>query len=103
MGDHEGTLQIEYDFSMKIKLVLTRFGSTFGTLRFDEIFLNTILRFTTYWYYKPTDAIHGDRPGVYTSDAILTLSILNKIHLKCDIVQGSKMNGKRQTIVFSFV
>ena len=37
MGDHEGTLQIEYDdISMKTKLILTRFGGTFGTLRFDE-------------------------------------------------------------------
>ena len=32
MGDHEGTLQIEYDDdSMKTKPFLTRFGSTFGT------------------------------------------------------------------------
>ena len=37
MGDLEGTLQIEYDdLSMKKKLILTRFGGTFGTLRFDE-------------------------------------------------------------------
>ena len=42
MGDHEGTLQIEYDEyddeddTVKTKLALTRFGSTFGTLRFDK-------------------------------------------------------------------
>ena len=37
MGDHEGTLQIEYDdFSMKTELSLTRFGGTFGLLRLDE-------------------------------------------------------------------
>ena len=37
LGDHENTLQIEYDdISMKTKLILTRFGSTFGTLRFVE-------------------------------------------------------------------
>ena len=37
LGDHEGTLQTEYDdLNKKIKLILTRFGSTFGTLRFDE-------------------------------------------------------------------
>ena len=30
MGDHEGTLQIEYDdISMKTNLILTRFGGTF--------------------------------------------------------------------------
>ena len=50
MGDHEGTLQIEYDDdTMKTKLVLTRFGSTFGTLRFDErSFFDTLLCFTPY-------------------------------------------------------
>ena len=37
LGDHEGTLQIEYDdLNKKTKPTLTRFGSTFGTLRFDE-------------------------------------------------------------------
>ena len=37
LGDHEGTLQIEDDdLNNKTKLILTRFGSTFGTLRFDE-------------------------------------------------------------------
>ena len=37
MGDHEGILQIEHDdFSMKTTLSLSRFGATFGTLRFDK-------------------------------------------------------------------
>ena len=37
MGDHNGTLWIEYgDTGMKTKIVLIRFGGTFGTLRFDE-------------------------------------------------------------------
>ena len=37
LGGHEGTLQVEYDdLNKKTKLILTRFGSTFGTLRFDE-------------------------------------------------------------------
>ena len=37
MGDHEGTLKVEYDdIRMTTKLILTRFGSTFGTLRIDE-------------------------------------------------------------------
>ena len=36
-GDKEGTLQIQNDdISMKTKPIVTRFGSTFGTLRFDE-------------------------------------------------------------------
>ena len=50
LGDHEGTLQIEYDdTNKKVKIILTRFGETFGTLRFDEqSFFHTILGFTPY-------------------------------------------------------
>ena len=36
-GNQEGTLEIRYDdIGMKKKVILTRFGSTFGKLRFDE-------------------------------------------------------------------
>ena len=51
MGDHEWTLPIEYDdITMGTKLILTRFGGTFRTLRFDEksTFI-TLLGFTRYW------------------------------------------------------
>ena len=70
LGDHEGTLQIEYDDLNKItKLVLTRFGSTFGTLKFDDkSFFHTLLGFDPYWDSKPTNAFNADAPGVYTSD-----------------------------------
>ena len=85
VGDHEGTLQIKYDdVTMKTKLILARFGSTFGTLRFNEKSLfYTLLRFTRYWDYKPNNAIYADSPGVYTSDKNLNLSTTDKIHLKC--------------------
>ena len=106
LGDHEGTLQIEYDdLTKKVKLILTRFGDTFGTLRFDKkSFFHTLFGFTPYWDYKPTNAIHADAPGVYTSDKIiLNLNTINKIHLKCDIIDGSIQDGVRQPILFSFV
>ena len=47
LGDYKGTLKIEYDnLNKKPKLILTRFGITFGTLRFDEhSFFNTLLGF----------------------------------------------------------
>ena len=72
-GDHEGTLQIEYDdLNKKTKLILTRLGSTFGTLSFDEkYFFHTFLKFEPYWDYKPTNAFNADSLGVYTSDKIL--------------------------------
>ena len=104
-GDHEGTLQIEYyDLNKKTKLILTRFGSTFGTLRFDEkSFFRTLSKFEPYWDQKPAKAIHADSPGVYTKDKILSLNTINKNHLKCDIIDDSIQNGLRQPILFSFV
>ena len=67
-----------------------------GTLRFDErSFFHTLLGFTPYWDYKS--------PGVYTCDKILNLSTVNKIHLKCDVIDGSVVNGIRQPILYSFV
>ena len=106
LGDHEGTLQIEYDdLNKKVKLILTRSGEAFGTLRFDKkSFFHTILGFAPYWHYKPTNAIHADTPGVYTSDKIiLNLNTINKIHSKCDIIDGSFQDGVRQPILFSFI
>ena len=106
LGDHENTLQIRYDnINKKVKLILTRFGDTFGTLRFDKkSFFHTLLGFTPYWDYKPTNAIHVDFPGVYTSDKIiLNLNTIDKIHLKCDCVDGSIKDGLRQPILFCFV
>ena len=106
LGDHEGTLQFEYDdLNKKVKLILTRFGEAFGTLRFDKkSFFHTILSFAPYGDYKPANAIHADTPGVYTSDKIiLNLNTINKIHLKCDIIDGSIQDGVRQPILFSFI
>ena len=80
MGDQEGTLTIENDVtSMKTKLVLKRFGGTFGTLRFDEKDKMKILGCAPYWDYKPTNAIHAVSPGVHTIDKILNLSASKKI------------------------
>ena len=63
---HEGTLKIENDdISMKTELILTRFGSTFGTLRFDEkSFFSTLICFTPYWDYIHNNATHADSLGV---------------------------------------
>ena len=62
-------------------------------------FFHTLLGFTPYWEYKPTNG-----EGVYTSDnIILNLNTIAKIHLKCDIIDGSIQDGIRQPILFSFV
>ena len=63
--------------------------------------MTTLLGFTPYWDYKPTNAILADSPGLYTSDKILILSTLDKIHLKCDIINGSVVNGRREPKLFA--
>ena len=98
-------MQIEYDdLNKKTKLILTRFGSTFGTLRFDEnSFFHTFLSFTPSWDYKPTNAFHANSPGVYTSNKILNINIIIKINLKCDVFDSNIQDGVRQPILFNFV
>ena len=101
-GDHEGTLQIEYDdLDKKVKLILTRFDESCGTLRFDKkSFLHTLLGFEPYSDYKPTNAFNSNGEGVYTSDKIiLNLNTINKIHLKCDCIEGSIQDGVRQFVL----
>ena len=72
MGYHEGTLRIGYeDISRKTKLLLNRFDATSGTLRFNEkYFFDPLFGFTSYWDYKPTNAIHVESPGAYNKEKI---------------------------------
>ena len=87
-------IDIEYDnITMKTKLVV-QYGII--AIRFDEIsFFNTILGFTPGWDYK-----HCNK---YISQKIVSLSKTKKIHLKCDAIDGSVVNGLRQPILYSFV
>ena len=105
MSGLKGTLQSEYDdISMKTKISLTRFGETFGTLRFnDESFSNKLLGFPAFWDYKSTNAIHADSPGVYTTAKILNSSKIDKNRLKCDVIDCSVLNGLREPILSTSV
>ena len=106
---HKETIQLEYDdISMKTKILKFKNNKkrlfALGTLRFNEkSFFHTLLGFTPYWDYKPTNSNRDVIPGVYTSNKILNLSSTNKIHLKCDCIDGSIQDGVRQPILFSFV
>ena len=81
------------DVTRKIKLVVR---SGIIAIRFDEkSFFSTILGFTPGWDYK-----HYNQ---YLSQKIVNLNSTNKIHLKCDIIDGSVVNGIRQPILYSFV
>ena len=89
---------------MKTKLILICFGGNFGTLSFSEVsFFKTLWDFTPYWDNKPTNAIHSDSPGNYTSDKIILLSTKDGIRLKCDKKDGSVVNGLRRPILYSFI
>ena len=87
-------IHIEFDdITMKTKLVV-RDGIT--AIRFHEkSFFSSILGFIPGWDYKHYNA--------YISQKIVNLSSANKIHLKCDIIDGSVVNGSRQPILYSFV
>ena len=75
------------------------------TLLFTEkSFLNTILGFTRSHSY-PLDDIEGFYQliaGSYKSEKPINITGIDKIHLKCDCIQGSIVNGIRKPILFSF-
>ena len=81
------------DVTRKTKLIV---NSGIIAIRFDEnSFFNTILGFTAGWDYK-----HYNQ---YLSQKIVNLTSTNKIHLKCDAIDGSVVNGVRQPILYCFV
>ena len=78
---------------MKSKLVV-RPGII--AIRFNEkSFFSTLLGFNSGWDYK-----HYNK---YTRQKIVNLGNTNRIHLKCDVIDGSVLNGIRRPILFSFV
>ena len=87
-------IDIEYDdIKMKTKLVVQ---SGIIAIRFDEkSFFSTILGFIAGWDYK-----HYNK---YISQKIVHLGSTNKIHLKCDVINGSIVDGFKQPILYSFV
>ena len=81
------------DITRKTKLVV---NSGIIAIRFDEkSIFSTILGFTAGWDYK-----HYNQ---YLSQKIVNLSNTIKIHLTCDAIDGSVVNGVRQPILYSFV
>ena len=92
-GDRN-VIVIDYDdIKMKIKLDV-KSGNI--AIRFDEkSFFTSILGFSPGWDYK-----HYNK---YISQKIVNLSNTNKIHLKCDVIDGSVVNGLRQSILYSFI
>ena len=84
----------DYDFKFNIipdtismKSVLT----TSNPIHFNSE-LNKVLGFTQRDY----------PPGTHTSEKPVMITTTDKVHLKCDCVDGSIVNGIREQILFSF-
>ena len=84
----------DYDFkfdlipdTISMKSVLT----TSNNIQFTSK-LNTVLGFTHTVY----------PPGTHTSEKPVMITTTDKVHLKCDCVDGSIVNGIREQILFSF-
>ena len=70
----------------------------------EKSFFYTILGFTRSRSY-PLDDINGFYQliaGSYESGKPINITGIDKIHLKCDCIQGSIVNGVREPILFSF-
>ena len=70
----------------------------------EKSFFYTILGFTQSRSY-PLDDIDGYYQliaGSYKSDRPINITGIDKIHLKCDCIQGSILNGVREPILYSF-
>ena len=87
-------IDIEFDDNTRKTKLVVRSGIL--AIRFDEkSFFSTILGFNPGWDYK-----HYNK---YTSQKLINLGSTSKIHLKCDCIDGSVVNGLRQPISYSFV
>ena len=82
----EFEINIEAD-TISMKSVLT----TSNNLHFNSE-LNTLLGFTNTDYSE----------GTHISENPVMITTTEKVHLKCDCVDGSIVNGKREQILFSF-
>ena len=75
------------------------------TLIFTEkSFFYTVLGFTQSISYllDDIDGFYQIIAGSYKSDKPINITGIDKIRLKCDCIQGSIVNGVRETILYSF-
>ena len=75
------------------------------TLKFTErSFFYTFLGFTQSRSYplNDIDSHYQLIAGSYKSDRPINITGIDKIHLKCDCIQGSIVNGIREPILYSF-
>ena len=97
--DKSDSIIIESDNVTLLTKTFSRYD--IKVLRFDkERFYNTVFGFSPYWDYKIYIPI-GDNE--YYSERIRNLSKINRILLKCNVIDGSVVNCSRQPRFYSFV
>ena len=85
--NHKFKFNIEAD-TISMKSVLTTSYSIYFKSE-----LNTLLGFTNKGYTE----------GTHISEKPVMITTTDKVHLKCDCVDGSIVNGIREQILFSFI
>ena len=70
----------------------------------NKSFFYTILGFTQSRSYplNDIDGFYQLIAGSYKSDRPINITGIDKVHLKCDCIQGSIVNGVREPILYSF-
>ena len=70
----------------------------------NKSFFYTILGFTQshQGFLIDIEGFYQIIPGAYKSDKPINITGIDKVHLKCDCIQGSIVNGVREPILFSF-
>ena len=70
----------------------------------NKSFFYTILGFTQSHSYPLQDieGFHQLIPGSYKSEKPIDIAGIDKVHLKCNVIDGSIVNGIREPILYSF-
>ena len=111
VDDLNNTLKYILPYNMKVTITIDDISlksnlKTNQTLNFTEkSFSYTILGFTQS-HQGPLNDIEGFYqilPGSYKGNKPINITRIDKVHLKCDCIHGSIVNGVREPILFSFV
>ena len=95
---------IEINVSIDERKYKTDFKINQTLIFTNKSFFYIILGFTQSHSY-PLDDIDGFYQliaGSYKSDKPINITGIDKVHLKCDCIDGSIMNGTREPILYSF-
>ena len=71
----------------------------------EKCFFSTILGFTqshSGLWNDPPQRFVQKIPGTYKGSNPNNITGINKIHLKCDCINGSTVNGVREPILYGF-